>query len=228
MAWAAYPWRKGYHTGICGEKIVMSLLRHEIEDFSLTAYHNGELETVTKNDLLGGWSVLFFYPADVSFVCPTELADLADHYDQFKEVGCEIYSCSCDTEWSHQAWHDSSERVKKVSYPMLSDPSGELAQNFDVLNEETGLAERGDFIINPKGEIVAYEVTNSSVGRDAAELLRRACRRASMRRSTARRCARPTGIRESRPSRRSSIWPASSDPGPTADRIRRFRRFSTG
>lgn len=76
----------------------MSLLRHEIADFSLTAYHNGELETVSKNDLLGGWSVVFFYPADFSFVCPTELADLADHYDQFKDVGCEIYSCSCDTE----------------------------------------------------------------------------------------------------------------------------------
>lgn len=151
----------------------MSLLRHEIDDFSLTAYHNGKLETVAKKDLLGGWSVLFFYPADFSFVCPTELADLADHYKEFKKVGCEIYSCSCDTEWSHQAWHDSSKRVKNVTFPMLSDPAGELAQSFDVFNEETGLAERGDFIINPQGEIVAYEVTNSSVGRDAAEILRR-------------------------------------------------------
>lgn len=119
----------------------MSLLRHEISDFSLTAYHNGKLETVTKKTLLGKWSVLFFYPADFSFVCPTELADLADNYKTFQSIGCEVYSCSCDTEWSHQAWHDSSKRVKKVTFPMLSDPSGELAQAFDVFNEETGLAE---------------------------------------------------------------------------------------
>ena len=151
----------------------MSLLRHEIADFSLTAYQNGELRTISKKTLLGGWSVLFFYPADFSFVCPTELADLAKYYEQFKSIGCEIYSCSCDTEWTYRAWHDSSKRVKTVTFPMLSDPSGELAEDFDVFNEETGLAERGDFILDPEGKVTAYEVTNRSVGRDAAEILRR-------------------------------------------------------
>lgn len=100
----------------------MTLLQHEITDFTVSAYNNGQLQDVSKKDLLGHWSVLFFYPADFSFVCPTELEDLADHYSEFKQAGCEVYAVSCDTQWVHKAWHDSNEKIGKVNYPMLADP----------------------------------------------------------------------------------------------------------
>ena len=93
----------------------MTLLQHEITDFTVSAYNNGQLQDVSKKDLLGHWSVLFFYPADFSFVCPTELEDLADHYDEFKQAGCEVYAVSCDTQWVHKAWHDSNEKIGKVN-----------------------------------------------------------------------------------------------------------------
>lgn len=151
----------------------MSMIQKEVADFSVQAYHEGKFKTVTKKDILGKWSVFFFYPADFTFVCPTELGDLADSYDKFKEVGCEIYSVSCDTHFVHKAWHDASDTIKKIRFPMLADPTGTLARDFDVMIESQGLAERGTFIINPKGEIVAYEVTAGNVGRNADELFRR-------------------------------------------------------
>ena len=99
----------------------MSMLQHNLIDFSVEAYHDGALETIGKEDLLGHWSVLFFYPADFSFVCPTELEDLQDHYAEFKKAGCEIYSVSCDTQWVHKAWHDANEKIGKVQYPRSGD-----------------------------------------------------------------------------------------------------------
>ena len=128
---------------------------------------------VTREDTLGHWSVFFFYPADFTFVCPTELGDLADFYEEFKEAGCEIYSVSEDTHFVHKAWHDASDTIKKIQYPMLADPTGALARDFDVMIEADGLAERGSFIVNPEGKIVAYEVIAGNVGRNADELLRR-------------------------------------------------------
>ena len=151
----------------------MSMLQHNLIDFSVEAYHDGALETIGKEDLLGHWSVLFFYPADFSFVCPTELEDLQDHYAEFKKAGCEIYSVSCDTQWVHKAWHDANEKIGKVQYPMLADTTGKLARDLETYNEESGLAERGDFIIDPEGKVVAYEVISSNVGRNAEEILRR-------------------------------------------------------
>ncbi len=121
----------------------------------------------------GRWSVFFFYPADFTFVCPTELEDLANKYEDFQKIGCDIYSVSCDTHYVHKAWHDTSERIKKIQYPMLADPTGKLTRDFDVMIEEDGLAERGDFIVNPDGVIVAYEVTAGNVGRNADEIFRR-------------------------------------------------------
>ena len=115
----------------------------------------------------------FFYPADFTFVCPTELEDLANKYEEFKKIGCEIYSVSCDTHFVHKAWHDASDTIKKIQYPMLADPTGALARDFDVMIEADGLAERGSFIVNPEGKIVAYEVIAGNVGRNADELLRR-------------------------------------------------------
>lgn len=151
----------------------MTLLNHEITDFKLNAYVDGEIKEISKKDVLGKWSLFFFYPADFSFVCPTELEDLADHYDDFKKAGCEIYSVSTDTQWVHKAWHDANEKIGKVQFPMLADPTAALACDLDTYNDETGLAERGDFIVNPDGKVVAYEVTSSTVGRNAAEILRR-------------------------------------------------------
>lgn len=151
----------------------MSQIGKEIVEFSAQAYVNNSFQTVSKKDVLGKWSVFFFYPADFTFVCPTELEDLANKYDEFKNANCEIYSVSCDTHFVHKAWHDASETIKKINYPMLADPTAVLARGFDVMIEEVGLSERGTFIVNPEGKIVAYEVVAGNVGRNADELLRR-------------------------------------------------------
>lgn len=151
----------------------MSLINKEVNDFKVQAYVGKDFKEVTKKDILGKWSVFFFYPADFTFVCPTELEDLANKYEEFKKIGCEIYSVSCDTHFVHKAWHDASDTIKKIQYPMLADPTGALARDFDVMIEADGLAERGSFIVNPEGRIVAYEVITGNVGRNADELLRR-------------------------------------------------------
>ena len=151
----------------------MSLIDKEIVDFTTDAYRDGKFETVSKKDVLGKWSVFFFYPADFTFVCPTELEDLANKYPEFQKIGCEIYSVSTDTHFVHKAWHDASDRIKKINYTMLADPTHVLSLGFDVLIAESGLAERGTFVVNPEGKIVAYEVNAGNVGRNADELLRK-------------------------------------------------------
>ena len=151
----------------------MSLIQKEIADFSVQCYQNDSFHTVTRADVLGKWSVFFFYPADFTFVCPTELEDLANLYDRFQECNCEIYAVSCDTHFVHKAWHDTSERIRKIRYPMLADPTHALARDFEVYIPADGLSERGSFIVNPEGKIVAYEVIAVNVGRNADELLRR-------------------------------------------------------
>lgn len=151
----------------------MSLIDKTIGDFSVEAYHEGEFKKVALRDIMGQWSVFFFYPADFTFVCPTELEDLANKYAEFQAIGCEIYSVSCDTHFVHKAWHDASDRIKKINYPMLADPTAALAREFDVLIEDSGMAERGTFVVNPEGKIAAYEVSAGNVGRNADELLRK-------------------------------------------------------
>ena len=151
----------------------MSLIGKKISEFKTMAYHNGEFKEINNESLKGKWAAIVFYPADFTFVCPTELEDLAENYDKFKAEGCEIYSVSTDTHFVHKAWHNSSERINKVQYPMLADPTGKLARDFDVMIEEEGLALRGSFIINPEGIIVAYEVHDTGIGRKAEELLRK-------------------------------------------------------
>lgn len=155
------------------EDIGMSLINKEVADFSAQAYVNDEFKTITKADILGKWSVFFFYPADFTFVCPTELEDLQMKYAEFQKAGCEVYSVSCDTHFVHKAWHDNSESIGKITYPMLADPTQALARDFEVLIEDQGIAERGSFIVNPEGKIVVYEVNAGNVGRNAEELLRK-------------------------------------------------------
>lgn len=151
----------------------MSLIGKKVSEFKVQAFQNGDFREVTEKELLGKWSVFVFYPADFTFVCPTELEDLAEHYEEFKKEGCEVYSVSCDTHFVHKAWHDHSERIKKVQYTMLADPTGSLARDFQVMIEEEGLALRGSFVINPEGIIKAYEVHDNGIGREAKELLRK-------------------------------------------------------
>ena len=151
----------------------MSLIGKEINEFTVQAYVGGEFKEVNKADILGKWSVFFFYPADFTFVCPTELKDLAEKYKEFKEINCEIYSVYCDSQFEHKAWHDASKTIQAIEYPMLADPTGKLARDFQVMIEESGMAERGSFIVNPEGKIVAYEVIAGNVGRNADELFRR-------------------------------------------------------
>ena len=151
----------------------MSLNGKKISEFKLQAYQNEDYIEVTDKDLLGKWSVLFFYPADFTFVCPTELEDLENKYADFKKIGCEIYSVSCDTHFVHKAWHESSDRIGKVEYPMIGDPTGKLAKDLDVYIEDAGQAERGTFVINPDGEVVLYEVSAGNIGRNPDELLRK-------------------------------------------------------
>lgn len=151
----------------------MSLINTQIKPFKTTAYHDGEFVEVTEATLKGKWSAFVFYPADFTFVCPTELEDLADLYAEFKKIGCEIYGISTDTHFAHKAWADTSAAIKKVRYPLLGDPTHTLARNFGVLIEEAGLALRGSFVINPEGQIKLYEIHDNGIGRDARELLRK-------------------------------------------------------
>lgn len=151
----------------------MSLINKEVADFTVQAYQAGEFKEVKKADIAGKWSVFFFYPADFTFVCPTELEDLQNKYADFKAAGCEVYSVSTDTHFVHKAWADTSDRIKKLEYVMLADPTHALSTDFEVLIPESGLAERGSFIVNPEGKIVAYEVNDGNVGRNADELFRK-------------------------------------------------------
>ena len=151
----------------------MSLIGKKIGCFKTHAYANGEFKEISSEDLKGKWSVFMFYPTDFTYVCLTELEDLAYAYDDFLKIDCEIYSVSTDTHFAHKAWHDVSDTVKKIRFPMLADPSHKIAEDFNVLNPEEGLALRGTFIINPEAEIVAYEVNSTGIGRNSKELLRK-------------------------------------------------------
>lgn len=149
------------------------MINRQIENFRVSAFHRGAFTKVTQEEVKGHWSVLFFYPADFSFVCPTELGDLAEHYEEFKKIGCEIYSVSEDTHFVHKAWADASETVRRIEYVMLSDSAGVLARQFGILEEELGQALRATFILNPAGRIKAYEIHDMGIGRNAGELLRK-------------------------------------------------------
>lgn len=152
----------------------MSLINTVIKPFKAQAFHNGKFVEVTHDTLKGKWAAVVFYPADFTFVCPTELGNLADHYETFQKMGVEIYSVSTDTHFTHKAWHDASPTIKKIKFPMIGDPTGVLARNFEVMIEEEGLALRGTFLINPEGVIKAMEVHDLGIGRSATDLIRKA------------------------------------------------------
>ena len=150
-----------------------TIINSKIPEFKVQAYHEGAFKTVTSKDLNGKWSIFFFYPADFTFVCPTELGDMADTYPEFKKLGVEVYAVSTDTQFVHKAWHDASETIKKIQFPMLADPTGFLSRSFGVHIEEEGLAYRGTFVVDPEGRIKIAELQDNGIGRNADELLRK-------------------------------------------------------
>ncbi len=151
----------------------MSLINTVIKPFKATAFHNGKFIEVSNETVAGKWAVFVFYPADFTFVCPTELEDLADHYAEFQKMGVEVYSVSTDTHFAHKEWHDTSEAIGKMNYPMIGDPTHQLSRNFGVLIEEEGIALRGTFVVNPEGEIKVLEIHDNGIGRVASQLLRK-------------------------------------------------------
>lgn len=151
----------------------MNLMNTRIKPFRATAFHNGEFVDLTEADVAGKWAIFFFYPADFSFVCPTELGDLADHYDELKSLGVEVYAVSTDTHFVHKAWHEASEEVGKIRYYMLGDPAGEITNNFENMREGVGLADRATYLVDPSGTIVYIECSCEGIGRSADELVRK-------------------------------------------------------
>ena len=151
----------------------MSLINTQIKPFRASAYRAGEFVEISDEDVRGEWAIFFFYPADFTFVCPTELGDLADQYEEFRKRGVEIYAVSTDTHFTHKAWHDTSDTIGKIQYPMIGDPTGAITRNFEVMREAQGLADRGTFIVDPDGTIQALEITAEGVGRNADEVLRK-------------------------------------------------------
>ena len=151
----------------------MNLMNTKILPFSTTAFKSGEFVDVSEKDVLGKWAIFFFYPADFTFVCPTELGDVADHYEELQKLGVEVFSVSTDTHFTHKAWHETSDAVGKVTYPMLGDPTATISRNFDILREDEGLANRGTFLVDPDGVIQFLEITAEGIGRNATELVRK-------------------------------------------------------
>jgi NADH-dependent peroxiredoxin subunit C len=151
----------------------MSLINTQIKPFKATAFHGGKFIDISEENFKGTWSVIMFYPADFTFVCPTELEDLASLQPEFDKLGVKLYGASTDTHFSHKAWHDTSDAIKKVNYALIGDPTGALTRNFGVMIEEEGLALRGTFVIDPNGMIKVMEVHDNGIGRDASELLRK-------------------------------------------------------
>lgn len=149
------------------------MINQHIPEFTVQAYHNGDFRPVSSDDTKGQWSVFFFYPADFTFVCPTELGDLADHYTELKSIGVEVYAVSTDTHFVHKAWHDASDTIRKIQFPMLGDPTGTITRGFGVMIEEEGLALRGTFVVNPEGLIKVAEIHDLGIGRSAVDLVRK-------------------------------------------------------
>ncbi|GAA2996921.1 alkyl hydroperoxide reductase subunit C [Prevotella corporis] len=152
---------------------MQTIINAQAPEFKVQAFQNGEFKTVSSDDIKGKWAIFFFYPADFTFVCPTELVDLAGKYEELKKMGVEVFSVSCDTHFVHKAWFDTSDSIKKINYTMLADPLGVLAKGFGVYKEDEGVAYRGTFVVNPQGLIKLVEMQDNSIGRNADELVRK-------------------------------------------------------
>jgi peroxiredoxin (alkyl hydroperoxide reductase subunit C) len=151
----------------------MSMINKSIPEFTAQAFHNGEFKTITSDDVKGKWSIFVFYPADFTFVCPTELEDMEKFYAELQQLDVEVYSVSTDTHFVHKAWHDTSDAIGKITYPMIGDPTGKITRGFDVMIEEEALALRGTFLANPEGIIKVCEIHDLGIGRSAKDMVRK-------------------------------------------------------
>ncbi|PPI88211.1 peroxiredoxin [Candidatus Pantoea edessiphila] len=151
----------------------MSIINTKVKPFSNMAFKHNKFIPITEKDIKGKWNIFIFYPADFTFVCPTELSDIADQYKELKRLGVEVYSVSTDTHFSHKAWYESSSSIAKIQYAMIGDPTGILTRNFDMMQEDKGLANRGTFIIDPNSIIQSIEINADGIGRNSSELLRK-------------------------------------------------------
>lgn len=151
----------------------MLKINEKVEDFQAEAFHQNKIKNVKLSDYKGKWIVLLFYPADFTFICPTELEEAADNYKEFQKLGAEILSISKDTVFVHKAWHNESKAIKKIEYPMLADPTGKICKQFGTYIEDEGLSVRATFIINPKGELIAMDIHSNDIGRSTPEILRK-------------------------------------------------------
>jgi peroxiredoxin len=151
----------------------MVKIGHVIPDFELEAFHNDQIKTLRLSDFRGKWLILFFYPADFTFVCPTELEEMADAYSRFQELKAEVLSVSTDTVYVHKAWHDTSKAINKIRFPMVADPTGNLCREFGTYIPEQGVSLRGTFLVDPDGKLQIIEIHDNSIGRSANELLRK-------------------------------------------------------
>lgn len=187
-----------------------SIINSLVPEFSVQAFHQGKFKTISSSDVKGKWGIFFFYPADFTFVCPTELEDMADKYAKFQEMGVEIYSVSTDSHFVHKAWHDASDTIRKIKYPMLADPTGALSRAFGVMIEEEGMAYRGTFLVNPEGQIKIAEIHDNGIGRNADELLRKVEAAQFVATHVGEVCP-AKWKREKQPSNQASTWLVKSD-----------------
>jgi len=151
----------------------MLKINRKVEDFQAEAFHQNKIRNIKLSDYKGKWVVILFYPADFTFVCPTELEEAADNYSQFQKLGAEVLSISKDTVFVHKAWHNESKAIKKIKYPMLADPTGKICKQFGTYVEEEGLSLRTTLIINPKMELIAMDIHSNDIGRSTHEILRK-------------------------------------------------------
>lgn len=149
------------------------IINAQVPSFNVKGYRDGQVVDVSNDTIKGKWAIFFFYPADFTFVCPTELVDLAEQHEKFAAMGVEVFSVSTDTHFVHKAWHDASESIRKIKYTMLADPTWVLSRGFGVLKEDEGVAYRGTFVVDPEGRIKIAEIQDNSIGRNADELLRK-------------------------------------------------------
>lgn len=148
-------------------------INQSIPDFTLDAFYQDKIKKINFSDYQGKWLLLLFYPADFTFICPTELTEAQRLYGDFQAENAEIVSVSTDSIYVHMAWHEHSPQIAKIKYPMLADPGGKVSRAFGTYIEDEGISQRASFIINPDGELVAWEMHDNSIGRNIQELLRK-------------------------------------------------------
>src|SRR3989344_7265118 len=148
------------------------MINTKAPEFKAKAFHEDKIKEVDLSNYSGKWLILFFYPADFTFICPTELRELAKNYSNFKKMNVEILSISTDTAFVHKAWHESSEALKMVDFPMVADPNGKICKAYGTYVNDEGLSLRATFIIDPDGIIKSSDMNDNTIGRNVDELIR--------------------------------------------------------